>query len=127
MHYDTTLCCGVDEFNGLNGTGTPQKAMKDFIIRYDVHGIKCAHITFTEARKIKKSTPYLYRSWWPKLEKYIKRNGLGQITSGPWKKNPNTGNSVRVHIVTPNITALKVLFAKEITQAKEYRFGMLLS
>lgn len=118
MQYENTMCCGVDEADGLNKAGTPRQAMKEFIVRYIVMEEECAHVIFTEARRTKKSKSILTPSWWGKLSAYIKRHSLGQITSSPWKINPNTKNSVRVHVVTPNIPALKKLFAKEIEEEK---------
>lgn len=123
MIYEDTMCCGVKEAGGLNKTElaeTPREAMEQLVLRY-ISGGEFAHVVFTEARKTRKSTGYLGPSWWGRLASYIKRYSLGQITSGPWKINPNTNNAVRVHIFTPNISTLKKMFAKEIAREEKIR------
>lgn len=121
MIYEDTMCCGVKEAAGLNKAETPREAMKQLILSYISDGGEFAHVIFTEARKTRKSTGHLGGSWWGRLASYIKRYSLGQITSGPWKINPNTKNSVRVHVFTPNISTLKKMFAKEVAKEEKRR------
>ena len=44
---------------------------------------------------------------------YIEKNGIGKVTRGPIEMNPNSGNKIRIYIVTIDVEALKKFGAKK--------------
>lgn len=44
---------------------------------------------------------------------YIEKNGVGKVTRGPIEMNPNSGNKIRIYIVTIDVEALRKFGAKK--------------
>lgn len=119
---NNTECCGVDEISGVY-TSTPIEVLK-YVCREKYTGLDeedcgcedgcddChygdiqaqAYLTFTDA---------IYNSNGGKrLAQYIKDNKLGTLVSPRERKNPNTGNTIKIWVWSPNERNLKAWYVK---------------
>lgn len=86
-------CCAIREIDGIIGE-TPAEVVE--FVRNDMFsdGNKCAYYVFSDAiNKEGSRTVFKYGS---ALARYINRNRLGTIGTLPARRNPNTGNLVKV-------------------------------
>lgn len=100
-YLNNTSCCAVDEINGID------EKPKDVLIsicdeKYGGGDSKQAFIIFTD-----NVTEYSHGE---NLAKYIKKNKLGSLQVTRARKNPNSGNLVKVWIWTPNERKLKMWY-----------------
>ena len=92
-------CCGVRELSGIRDHRTPEKTLRDAFEGYEGElddGKKClnlnfCHIIFTDVVGYRPT----YGDF---LAQYIEANGLGVVTFSVVRKNPNTGNQLRVWV-----------------------------
>lgn len=88
---NTTTCCGVGDLDGMNQS--PQSILRDVGERFVERNEYVPFYTFTDVK------PYAGAL---RLARYIRKNKLGTIIRSHEKRNPNSGNMLRVWIWETN-------------------------
>lgn len=110
---EDTTCCGLDEIDGLNST--PELTLKDICAdkypSWEDDAMRHAFILFTDVWS---------RGRGRALAAYIKKHKLGIVIQTPHlRKNPNSGNRIRVWVWAPNENNLKAWWK---INKKDYSF-----
>ncbi len=96
-------CCGVKEFHGMSGT--PKDVLMnisgDKYHRYDEE--EFAYVVFTDLAR---------RTLGDRLSKYITNHNLGTMYNIRTRKNPNSGNKIKMWIWSLNNSKLKTWWYK---------------
>lgn len=97
-------CCGMRELDGLrdNGERTVKQFCDELFDCYNdeslsISDINFIHVVFSDTKRSSKGSS---------LASYIKRKGLGSVVATSYKKNPNSGNSLKAWLWTINRYAL---------------------
>lgn len=101
----STQCCGLREIEQLSGR-TPKKSMKlvcnDLINGFDGR-TSGAFILFTGIKRSK---------YGEKFQEFIEQNELGEVIVTKEKKNPNSGNNLKVWVWAIEPKKLKKWYLK---------------
>lgn len=109
MRLGMLNCCGIKEMAGISEHRTPDQALRVFLqLNYDQLGhqeqLTGAFFIFSQAGS---------RSHYgDKLAAYIEEHKLGEVVVVGRKRNPNSGNMVKMFVWMPDVNALKA-WAKE--------------
>lgn len=97
MNIDcSAISCGVVEGSGI---GYPGEAEKDILDAYQAQPF--AFIVFSDVVRVKKrKSPGQKLA--THLQERIKKHNIGVLTASPARKNPNSGNKIRVWCLAIN-------------------------
>lgn len=104
MEIVGTDCCAVDEISGITGK-TPDSVLRKVCQNYFEDEDKCAFYLFTDIDKNDYKNAIA-------LKKFIETNKLGRVTVSRAKKNPNSGNMVKIYVWEISQRVLKVFNKK---------------
>lgn len=101
---DRLSCCGIAEFSGL--CSNPELVLREVaestewcgLSDYSYTEFNGCYVIFSDTTPSKNLT---------KLVKYIRKYNLGTLASLPAKKNPNSGNMIKVVLWSINQTNFK--------------------
>mgnify|MGYP001558905767 FL=1 len=82
-----TTCCGLKEIDGLKET--PNETVFYVCVDFFDNDIKGAFIIFTDVLRSRRGL---------RLQNYIQAKKLGKITESSYKRNPNSGNRLKVWV-----------------------------
>ena len=120
-------CCGVLEMAEIGSEDGPQEVLKALERSYTVQwgnnkgtlmeSLKCAYFFFTEADheacedgdECNCEAP----DYGKDLANLIKENSLGTLYEMPWRKNPNSGNNIKMWVWAADYSALKTYWGKK--------------
>lgn len=98
---EDTSCCGIREIHDLEDS-SPETLAQVGEQRYEGNN-KCTFITFSDAIRYRHGEA---------LCSYIRNNGLGKVITSEAKKNPKSGNMIRMYCWTVNDKAFKKWYDK---------------
>lgn len=102
MNANSMRCCGVKELTELSGTRDPAAAlmtMLNYLGRHEYGGpgsrtilhFPAAHIIFTGVTKTRSN-------YGERFANFIRENNLGEVIESVVKRNPNSGNPLKVWV-----------------------------
>lgn len=101
---ESYISCGVHQLYDMygNGEATVQAMCERYCNPSTKH--KAAFVVFSH--NIDGEVPSPLYDVGEIHANYIEKNGIGKVTRGPIEINPNSGNRIRVYIVTIDVDAL---------------------
>lgn len=98
---EANISCGVTTFTLLpvNPEGAFAKFYRDCVFGVFTEDLPCAFVMFSD----------VVQNRGEGLVAFIREHGLGTLSSPKARKNPNSGNRIKVWIWAPNFKALKKL------------------
>lgn len=99
-------CCGVYEIHGIQQEGkTPKSIVKEIAVDYFYENSRCAYYIFTcqSSKSIGK-----------RLAKFVESNGLGTVTTLTSKRNPNSGNMIKMWMWAVNMGGLNKYYTEPV-------------
>lgn len=101
MNVRKTSCCGIREIDGIIGAGSSKQAFKEVWRQFSPMG--GSFIMFSCPTKYKMGR---------KFKQFIERHNLGTVHVSEVRKNPNSGNLLRMYMWTVNHKECQNLFKK---------------
>jgi hypothetical protein len=110
MHeYNTTTCCGLDQYEGLNYGDDPAQIVSKFYadVGREAGPIERYLPPFVVMTEVRPGRTNGYRKYGAdKFIKYVEENGLGTVVTTPVRKNPSSNNRLRALLWTINRAGL---------------------
>ena len=110
-------CCGAREYSGLQKT--PEESLYimcnyEIVVGGNNYGgiFKCAYIVFTDNNNHTRGI---------ELARFIRKRHLGTLINTGQRKNPNSGNLVKLWIWAPNEDAVNKWYNKYHKKVEEER------